>query len=137
MSDSAKIAFMPHGVDALRDNELMRGFIDKTFDYDQEVAELEREIISIPAKMEITFNYIHLSFQLFPSTSDETFTLVARYLDDLHRYYDKVMYLDKSFKCFDNSRSNEMDTAQTGSIASISPQSSLMEVDTQSRLDWL
>ena len=42
----------------------MRGFIDKMFDYHLEVAELEREIFSIPAKMEIKFNYIDLSFQL-------------------------------------------------------------------------
>ena len=114
------------------------------FDYDLEVAEVEREFFSIPAKMEITFNYI-----------DETFTLVARHLDHLSRYYDKKSCLnqnhsekiidifrfgitkdailskslDKSFKGFDNSRSNQMYTAQTGSIAAIAPQSSLMEVD--------
>ena len=59
------------------------------FDYDLEVAELEREIFSNPAKMETTFNYVDLSFQLFPLSFDETFTLVARHLDELRRYYDE------------------------------------------------
>ena len=49
---------MTYGMDTLRDNELMRGFIDKMFNYYLEVAELEGEIFSIPEKMEITFNYI-------------------------------------------------------------------------------
>ena len=91
MSDTAKFAFMTNGI---RDSELMRVFIDKMFDNGIEVTELEREIFSVPARMEITFNYIDLSFQLFPSSSDETFKLVAQHLDDLRRYYDKKSFLN-------------------------------------------
>ena len=89
MSDTAKIAFMTNGMESIRNNELMRVFIDKMFEYDMEVDELERNIFSIPARMEITFKYIDLSFQLFPLSSDETFKLVARHLKDLRRYYDE------------------------------------------------
>ena len=78
---------MTNGMDTLRNNELMRGFIDKMFDYDLEVAELESEMFSIPAKMEITFNCIDLSFQLFPSSSDE----ISRWLLDIWMIYADTM----------------------------------------------
>ena len=39
----------------------MRAFIDKMFDFDLEVAEIEKEIFSIPSKMETIFNCIDLS----------------------------------------------------------------------------
>ena len=118
--------------------------IDKLFHYDLEV---------------------DLSCHLFPSSSNETFKLNARHLNDLRRLYEKQSclnlnhsekildifrfcirrnpvlskYLDKNLEGFDNSQSNPMETALTGSSASIAPQPSyaLMEMDTQSRLAWL
>ena len=66
MSEVDKTAFMNSGMDTLRNNEHMRAFIDKMFDYDLEVAEIEKEIFSIPSKMETIFNYIDVSFQLTP-----------------------------------------------------------------------
>ena len=83
----------------------------------------------------ITFNYIELSFQLFSSSSDETFKLVARHFNDVHRYFDKISclnynhsekiidifrfcirrnpflskYLDKTTEDFDESQSNLME----------------------------
>ena len=69
MSETAKIAFMKNWMESLRNNDLMRGLISKTFDFDVEVDELEREIFSIPARMEIMFNSIDLPFQLIPSSS--------------------------------------------------------------------
>ena len=44
--------------------------------------------------METMFNYIDLLFQLFLESSDETFTLVARHMNDLRKYYDKKSCLN-------------------------------------------
>ena len=44
MSETAKIAFMTNGIESLRNNELMRGLIDRMFNFDIEVDLLEREI---------------------------------------------------------------------------------------------
>ena len=89
MSFTAKIACMTNGMKSLRNNDVMRVFINKMFDFEMEVDELESEIFSVPARMEITFNYIDLCFQLYSSSSDQTFKLVARHLNDLRRYYNK------------------------------------------------
>ena len=123
------------------------------FDFDLEVDELEKEVFSIPARMEITFNYIDLSFYLPRSSCDETFKLIARHLSDLNfNYSEKIIdifrfcirrdaflskYLDKTTDGIDESQSNLMEIAQTSSNTDIAPQPSLMEMDTQSKLDPL
>ena len=89
LSDTAKVAFMSDEMEMLKNNELMKGFIESMFDYDREVDEMEREIFSQPLRTELTFNYIDLSFQLFPSSSDESFRMIAKYLHELRRYCDK------------------------------------------------
>ena len=163
LSEVANIALMTNGIESLRNNEHVRGLIKRMFDYDLEVEELEREIFSIPDRMEITFNYIDLSFQLFPVSSDEVFKLIARHLNDLRKYYDRKAclnfnhsekifdifrfclrrdpylskYLDVTTEGLDESQSNLMETAQTSSNTSIAPQPSLMEMDTQSKFDVL
>ena len=78
-----KSCFMSDGMEMLRNNELMKGLIERMFDYDREVDEMEREIFSRPLRMKVTFNYIDLSFQLFPTSSDESFKIIAKYLHDL------------------------------------------------------
>ena len=37
---------MTDGMEMLKNNELMKGLIEKMFDYDREVVEMEREIFS-------------------------------------------------------------------------------------------
>ena len=46
-------------------------------------------------------------------------------------------YLDTNTESLDELKSNPTDTAQTSSNTAIAPQPSLMEADTQSRLDML
>ena len=94
LSEMAKIALMTNGMESLRNHELMRGLIKRMFDYDLEVEEIERKIYSNPARMKLTFNYIDLSFQLFPLSSDETFKLIARHLNDLCKYYNRKACLN-------------------------------------------
>ena len=107
--------------------------------------------------MEVVFNYIDLTFQLLPATSDEAYTKHATYLHTLLRYYDKkssfsmshsekikdvfrycirkdpylAKHLDQQNDGID--KSQNPDTAQNN--ADIAPQPSSMEVDTQSNLD--
>ena len=94
LSDAAKVAFMSDGMKTLRNNERMQGLIDRMFNDERGVAEKEREIFSQPIRMELTFNYINLSFQLFQTPSDEVFRTYAKYLPDVWRYYDKRLSLD-------------------------------------------
>ena len=86
MPAADKTAFVNNGMDTLRNSEHMRACIDKMSDYDLEVAEIEKEIFSILSIMETIFNYIDLSFQLFPTSTDETFNLVDRHMNDLRKY---------------------------------------------------
>ena len=47
----------------------MKGLIERLFDYERVVALVESEIFSQPDRMDVVFNYIDLSFQLFPTSS--------------------------------------------------------------------
>ena len=42
LSDTAKVAFMSGGMEMLRYNELMKGLIERMFDFDREVDGMER-----------------------------------------------------------------------------------------------
>ena len=57
----------------------IKGISSKMFDYDIEVAEIEKQIFSNPTLMGTVFNYMGLSSQLF-SDADP----------DLRKYYDKA-----------------------------------------------
>ena len=70
LSDTDKVAYMPNEMDKLSDNTLMKGLIQRMFDYERDRALLETEIFNFPDRMELLFNYINLSFQLFPSVKD-------------------------------------------------------------------
>ena len=130
------------------------------FDYELEVSEIEKEFFSSPTLIKIVFNYMDLSFHLFSGTTDETFTIVVRHMNELRKYYhkkaclncnhskkvidifrfcirrDKLLskYLDKDLAGFDNEQGNGPDITQNIIIA---PQPTIMEVETQSRMDWL
>ena len=70
LSDTDKVAFMSNEMEKLRDNALMKGLILRIFDYERDRALLETEIFNFPDRMELLFNYIDLSFQLFPTSED-------------------------------------------------------------------
>ena len=62
-------------------------------DFDRELDEIEREIFLRPLRMELMFNYMDVYFQLFPSSSDETFKIITQHLNELQRYPDKNLVL--------------------------------------------
>ena len=62
LSDTAKVVFMSEGMESLRNHELMNRLIERMFGFDREVIKMEGEIFSQPDRMELTFNYIDLSF---------------------------------------------------------------------------
>ena len=78
LSDAAKVAFMSEGMESLGNHELMNGLIERMLDFDCEVIEMEAENFSRPNRMELTFNYIDLSFQVFPASSVGSFKLIAK-----------------------------------------------------------
>ena len=69
---------MSDGMASIRNYELIKGLIERMFDFDCEVIKMEKEIFSQSARMELTFNYIDLSFQVFPASSDDSFKLIAK-----------------------------------------------------------
>ena len=64
------------------------------FDYERDLALVETEIFAQSNRMEVVFNYIDLSFQLFPTSSDEAYRTHAKYLHSLRKYYDKKASLN-------------------------------------------
>ena len=150
---------MTSGIESLRDNVYIQGLIERMFDYDQEITQVESEIFNRPDQMDVVFNYIDLSFQLLPASSDEAYTKHAKYLHILLKYYDvksslnmshssKIIdvfrywiwkdpylakYLDQQTDGID--KSQNIETAQFNTA--FAPQPSSMEVDTQSNLDKL
>ena len=68
---------MNRGMDNLRKSGHMKEIINKMFDFECEVVDVEKEISSYPTMIETVFNFKDLSFQLFLDTPDETFIVVA------------------------------------------------------------
>ena len=96
LSDVNKMTLMTEGMESLRDSVFMADLIEKMFDYEQDTGLVESEIFDQPDRMEVVFNYINLTFQLLPATSDEAYTKRAEYLHTLLQYYDKKLSLSMS-----------------------------------------
>ena len=71
LSDTNKFVLMSTGMESLRDSVYMKGLIERLFDFERDIALVESEIFDQPERMDVVFNYIDLSFQLLPATSDE------------------------------------------------------------------
>ena len=63
----------------------MANLIEKMFDYDLEVSDLERELFSVKEKMEPIFNFIDLSFQRFDGPFNDNVTTLLKKLNELRR----------------------------------------------------
>ena len=154
-------------MEKLRDNALMKGLILRMFDYASDRALLETEFFNFPDRMELLFNDIDLSFQLFPTSedmpiiTDEAFNTHAKYLHSLRMYYDKKSSLNRehSERLIDVFRycirkdpylakqlhqepvgfdnTQNMVNTQSETNTAIAPEVASMEVDTQSNLDKL
>ena len=74
---------MTEGMESLRDSVFMADLIEKMFDYERDIGLVESEIFDRADRMEVVFNYINLTFQLLPATSDEAYTKHAKYLHTL------------------------------------------------------
>ena len=108
----------------------MKVIIDKMFDYELEVVEIEKQIFAKPTQREIYFNFMDLSFQLFSGEFDETHVIATQRMNELRKNYDRKAclnchqreividffrfcirkenmlskYLDKDFAGFDNTQ---------------------------------
>ena len=69
--------------------------MSKMFDFDLEIADIEKDLLSVREKMEPIFNFIDISFQLIDSPVDEKVELLRK-LNALREYYDKKSTLNNS-----------------------------------------
>ena len=60
---------LTRGLINLRTNPHMRNIMRKMFDYDLEVSDLEKELFIVREKIELTCNFIDVSFQLLEGGS--------------------------------------------------------------------
>ena len=72
----------------------MRNIMQKMFDYDLEVSNLEKEIFIVREKIEPIFNFIDVSFQLLEGPFDKAVALLNKKLTKLRNYYDKKATLN-------------------------------------------
>ena len=78
----------------LRANGHMKRIIENMFDFDVEVVELEKELLSVKEKMEPMFNFIDLSVQLFSGPIDDNVAALFKQMNRLRRYYDSKATLN-------------------------------------------
>ena len=71
LEEANKVALMTNVMESLRDSVYMKGLIERMFDYKRDLALVESEIFGQPDRMDVGFNYIDLTFQLFPILSDK------------------------------------------------------------------
>ena len=69
---------MTRGLINLRVNPHMPDIMEKMFNYDLEVSDLERELFSVKEKIEPIFNFIDVSFQLLDGPFDDDVAILIR-----------------------------------------------------------
>ena len=85
---------MNKSLNDLRANGHMKRIIEKMFDFDIKVVELEKELFSVKEKMEPIFNFIDLSFQLFSGPIDGNVATLFKQINGLQRYILTVKQLN-------------------------------------------
>ena len=70
--------------------------MSKMFDFDLEIADIEKDLLSVREKMEPIFNFIDISFQLIDGPVDDKVECLLRNLNALRDYYDKKSTLNNS-----------------------------------------
>ena len=63
----AKQSIMTKGMEQCKSHELMPSLIKSMFNYDLEMEIMQGEILSIPDRMPLVFNYMDLFFQMLPN----------------------------------------------------------------------
>ena len=128
-----------------------------------EVSDLERELFSVKEKIEPIFNFIDVSFQLLDGPFDDRVAILIRKLTALRKYYDQKSTLNMHHsECIidlfrfcarkDRVLSQALEGDFTGLIfksdakqppkqemdtTNNEPQPKSMEVESQSKFDWL
>ena len=62
---------LARGLITLRKNPFMPYIMSKMFDFDLEIVEIEKDLLSVREKIEPIFNFIDLSFQLLDGPVDD------------------------------------------------------------------
>ena len=88
LSETEKQALMFKGLCNIRANAHMVNIIEKMFDCDLEVSDLENDLFSIQEKLELIFNFLDLFFYLYECPNDPMFTSLLKKMNNLQRYYD-------------------------------------------------
>ena len=70
-------------------NPHMVNIMQKMFDYNMEVSDVEKDLFSVQEKMELIINFIDLSCQLLDGPLDDNVAILLRKLTELGRYYDR------------------------------------------------
>ena len=131
------------------------------FDLDLEVSDLERDLSLIKKKMEVIFNFIDLSFQMYDGSFDDNVATLLKKLNELRRYYDKKStlnvhhredvidifrfcvrkdmilsaVLNSNFEGFDFQEA--LKTSAMDVAVNVTTQPKFMEVESQSKSEWL
>ena len=143
----------------------MRNIMQKMFDYDLEVSDLEKEIFIVKEKIEPIFNFIDVSFQLLEGPFDKAVALLNKKLTKLRNYYDKkatlnmaqsqdivdlfrfcarkdrvlsqALHGDFSGFTLEFGTKHTQESEQEMDTTNQEPQPKLMEVESQPKREWL
>jgi len=96
MSTTERRSQLARGLITLRKNQLMPYIMSKMFDFDLDITDIEKDLLSVREKMEPIFNFIDLSFQLIDGPVDEKVEVLLRKLNILRDYYTKRSTLNNS-----------------------------------------
>ena len=89
---SRKQEYLHKGQCNIRKNPIMVDIIQKMFDFDLEVSELDNELFFVKEQMELIFNFMDLFFQLYDGQNDPMFASLLKKMNSLRRYYDKMLH---------------------------------------------
>ena len=92
LSAEEKQEYLHKGQCNIRKNPIMVDIIQKMFDFDLEVSELDNELFFVKEKMELIFNFMDLFFQLYDGQNDPMFASLLKKMNNLRSYSDKMLH---------------------------------------------
>ena len=155
-----KKAWLESGIEECKANELLPFIIQQMFDFDIDESILAKDILAVPEKMALVFNYMDSFFQIQPNNTEESFKKAAALMQNLRRFYDKRACLNTKHTesiidvfrfCVRKDQllsrilerrvtvreTDEMKSKTAQEAPTTNPQQSDMDVEAQSKMDLL
>jgi len=95
LSDTEVRQLTNNGLINIRENPQIIEIVQTMFDYDLDLTDIIRNVFNVKDKLELIFNFIDISFQLYDGPTDGTIASLLKKMNELRKYYGRKSTLNQ------------------------------------------